>query len=58
MPKKTTTIYIRRVDAGFMHLVRKFCVDREITIKEMTLAAIDDYMTRHKEKERRKAKEA
>jgi len=57
MPKKTTTLYIRRVDADFMHLVREFCVHREITIKEMTLAAIDEYMTRHKEEERKQGKE-
>lgn len=57
MTKKTSTLYIRRVDDDFMQLVREFCVHRKMTIKAMVLLAVDQYMARYERKERRKAKE-
>lgn len=57
MPKKKTTIYFRGVDPEYMQIIREFCVHHRMTIKAMTLAAIDEYMTRHKKKERKQRKE-
>lgn len=57
MPKKTTTIYIRGVDADYMQRVKEFALHRKMSLKTLVLLSIDQYMAKYKRKERRKAKE-
>jgi len=57
MPKKQITVSLKRIDDGYWQTVREFCVHRKMTNKAMVLLAVDQYMARHKEKERKQRKE-
>lgn len=54
MGAKATTYILRRITPEYWQIVREFCVHRKITIRSMIFAAIDEYMIRHKAKEKRK----
>jgi len=53
MTEKKTTYILRRITPEYWQTVREFCVHRRITIKSMIFAAIDEYMIRHKAKQRK-----
>jgi len=53
MTQKKTTYILRRITPEYWQIVREFCVHRKITIKAMIFAAIDEYMLRHRAKEKK-----
>lgn len=57
MAERVTTYILRRITPEYWQIVREFCVHRRITIRSMIFAAIDEYMVRHRAKERKKNKE-
>ena len=57
MTGKKTTYILRRITPEYWQIVREFCVHRRITIRSMIFAAIDEYMVRHRAKERKQRKE-
>lgn len=57
MSKKSITISFRAVNDDHWQIVREFALHRKMTLKALVLAAIDEYMTRHKQKETKQREE-
>lgn len=57
MSKRKTTIYIRGVDDDYMQIVKEFAVHRRMSLKALVLAALDQYITKSKPKDRKQGKE-
>lgn len=57
MKSKNISYSLRNLDDQYWQTVREFSVHHRITIKAMILHAIDEYMARHKRKERKQNKE-
>lgn len=54
MTGKKTTYILRQITPEYWQIVREFCVHRRTTIREMIFAAIDEYMVRHKARQKPK----
>lgn len=57
MPKKRITVSIKGVEDDYWQTVREFALHRRMSIKNLVLLSIDQYIARYKRKERIKDKE-
>ena len=48
--KKTTTYLLKNLDAEHWKLVKQFAIQRDVTIGQLILTALDQYINRYQRK--------
>lgn len=56
MAHKIITVSIRGIDEDYWQTVREFALPRRMKLKALVLAAIDEYMLRHRVRENKNKK--